>query len=98
MQKRQLSAYQHRCMREVFTVFSSILRDVALLSVGADGLASNRDVYQDSKRLGARLTPAQIDACQAHVARALARTQAQVDPRLALEAMLFNIRQAIAQG
>jgi DNA polymerase-3 subunit delta' len=91
-QKRQLSAYQHRCMREVFTVFSSVLRDVVCMSVGVDGLASNSDVLQDSRRIGARLKPAEIATCMDAVDRAQRRAAAQVDPRLALEAMLFDIR------
>ena len=91
-QKRQLSAYQHRCMREVFTVFASALRDVVCMSVGADELACNHDVLQDSKRLSARLTPADIDNCLDAVQRAYARTEAHVDPQLALEVMLFDIR------
>jgi DNA polymerase-3 subunit delta' len=91
-QKRQLSAYQHRCMREVFTVFSSVLRDVVCMSVGADGLATNRDVLQDSKRIGVRLAPAEVAICLDAVGRASARTDANVDPQLALEVMLFDIR------
>ncbi|MCL2492144.1 MAG: hypothetical protein FWE87_05280, partial [Coriobacteriia bacterium] len=91
-QKRQLTAYQRRCMREVFMVFSSALRDVVCMSVGADGLAYNSDVLQDSKRIGARLTPADVNLCLDAVGRAIVRTDAHVDPRLALEVMLFDIR------
>jgi len=92
-QKRQLSAYQHRGMREVFSVFSSALRDVVCMSVGADDLARNPDVAQDSKLIGERLDPAQVQICLAAVDRALMRTEAHVDPQLALEAMLFDIRE-----
>jgi len=95
-QKRQLSAYQHRCMREVFTVFASALRDVVCISVDAEGLASNTDVLQDSKRIGQRLSPADITACLDAVNRAQRQTAAQVDPQLALEVMLFDIRKVFA--
>ena len=95
-QKRQLSAYQHRCMREVFTVFNSLLRDVACASVGGEGLASNTDVLQDSTRIGQRLSPADVSVCLDAVERAWRRTEAQVDPKLALEVMLFDIRKVFA--
>ena len=95
-QKRQLSAYQHRCMREVFTVFASVLRDVVIMSVGADSLATNRDVLQDSKGIGARLAPADIALCLDAVQRAAVRADANVDPRLALEVMLFDIRKVFS--
>ena len=90
--KRQLSAYQLRCMREVYTVFASVLRDVVCMTVGADALASNADVLQDSTRIAEVLAPADVALCLEAIARAATRTDAHVDPKLALEVMLFEIR------
>ena len=95
-QKRQLTAYQHRCMREVFTVFTSVLRDVVIMSVGKETLATNRDVLEDSKVIGARLAPAEVARCLDAVQRAAVRADAHVDPRLALEVMLFDIRKVFS--
>jgi DNA polymerase-3 subunit delta' len=91
-QKRQLTAYQHRCIREVFTVFASVLRDVVCMMVDASALASNGDVLEDSTRFGADLKPADIARCLEAVECASARVDAHVDPRLTLEVMLFEIR------
>ena len=93
--KRELTAREREGVGEVLNVAESWLRDCLVLSQGVDELVVNIDAKDAMSGIGAIITPAaSVNALNA-VNDARRRISYNVSPQLAIEAMLFDIREVL---
>lgn len=93
--KRELTAREREGVAEVLNVAESWLRDCLAISQGVGDLVFNRDATDAMEEVGAAITPASAAAGLEAVARARQRISYNVSPQLAIEAMLFDIREVL---
>ncbi len=93
--KRELTAREREGVGEVLNVAESWLRDCLVLAQGLDDFVVNTDAKDAMSAIGAVITPtAAVKALDAaNVARR--RISYNVNPLLAVEAMLFDIREVL---
>jgi DNA polymerase-3 subunit delta' len=91
--KRELTARERESVLEIVAVAESWMRDVLAASAGADDIA-NRDAADDIATAAACMAPAAIQTGIDAVGRARRRVSYNVNPQLAVEAMLFDIQEA----
>jgi DNA polymerase-3 subunit delta' len=94
-QKRQLTAREREGVAEVLNIAESWLRDCLVLSQGAPELVANRDETDAMEEVAAVMTPAAAARALAAVKEARRRISYNVSPQLAVEAMLFDIREVL---
>ncbi len=93
--KRQLTAREREGVTEVLNIAESWLRDCLVLSQGVGDLVANRDVADAMEEVAAVITPAAATRALAAVKQARRRISYNVSPQLAIEAMLFDIREVL---
>jgi DNA polymerase-3 subunit delta' len=93
--KRELTAREREGIAEVLNVAESWLRDCLVLSQGVDELVVNSDVVDTMQEIGAVITPAAAATALGAVNEARRRISYNVSPQLAVEAMLFDIREVL---
>ncbi len=91
--KRQLTAREREGVAEVLNVTESWLRDCLVMSQGATDLVSNRDAIDAMEEVAAVLSPGAAARSLAAVKDARRRISYNVNPQLAVEAMLFDIQE-----
>lgn len=94
-QKRELTAAEREGIAEVLNVAESWLRDCLVLSEGASDLVLNIDAVDAMEPVAAVITPAAASVALAAVKEARRRISYNVSPHLAVEAMLFEIREVL---
>ncbi len=94
-QKRELSAREREAVGEVLSVTETWLRDALASSEGAVGSVANSDVADDVAEAGSCAGAAACMQALAAVATARKRISYNVSPQLAVEAMLFDIQEAL---
>ncbi|MBE0476612.1 MAG: DNA polymerase III subunit delta' [Coriobacteriia bacterium] len=94
--KRELTAKEREGVLELLNVTESWLRDCLAISAGAGELAVNRDVRDAADEVAAALAPGTAVRAISEVAEARRRLAYNVNPQLAVEAMLFGVREVLA--
>jgi DNA polymerase-3 subunit delta' len=94
-QKRELTAREREGISEVLNVAESWLRDCLAISQGVGDLVLNADVRDAMEEVGAVITPAAAARALEAVNTARRRISYNVNPQLAVEAMLFDIREVL---
>ena len=94
-QKRELTAAEREGIAEVLNVAESWLRDCLVLSEGASDLVLNADAIDAMEPVAAVITPAAAAVALTAVKEARRRISYNVSPQLAVEAMLFEIREVL---
>jgi DNA polymerase-3 subunit delta' len=93
--KRELTAKEREGLLEILNVTESWLRDCLALSVGAGGVVANVDQMDAMEEVAQVLSPdAAVRGLDA-TCEARKRISYNVNPQLALEAMLFEIREVL---
>jgi DNA polymerase-3 subunit delta' len=93
--KRQLTAREREAVGEILNIAESWLRDCLVLSQGVGTLVSNEDVRDAMDEVAAAITPeAAVRALDA-VNEARRRITYNVNPQLAVEAMLFDLQEVL---
>lgn len=93
--KRELTAREREGVGEVLNVAESWLRDCLVVSQGVGDLAVNADSADSVAAMGAIITPAAAVTALEAVNTARKRITYNVSPQLAIEAMLFDIREVL---
>lgn len=93
--KRELTAREREGIAEVLNVAESWLRDCLVMSQGADELVVNADAADAMSEVAAVLSPAAAATALGAVNVARRRISYNVSPQLAVEAMLFDIREVL---
>lgn len=93
--KRELTAREREGVGEVLNVAESWLRDCLVISQGVDELVVNKDARDTMSGIGAIITPAAAVTALNAVNVARRRISYNVSPQLAIEAMLFDIREVL---
>lgn len=93
--KRELTAREREGISEVLNVAESWLRDCLVVSQGVGDLAVNADAFESVNEMGAIITPAAATGALEAVNVARKRISYNVSPQLAIEAMLFDIREVL---
>jgi len=93
--KRELTAREREEIAEVLNVAESWLRDCLTISQGVGDLAVNRDAVDAMEEVGAVITPAAAATALGAVNEARRRISYNVSPQLAVEAMLFDLREVL---
>lgn len=93
--KRELTAREREGVTEVLNIATSWLRDCLVLSQGVDDLVANQDVVDAMCEVAAVITPAAAARALDAVREARRRISYNVSPQLAVEAMLFDIREVL---
>lgn len=93
--KRELTSAEREGIAEVLNVAESWLRDCLVLSEGAPDLVLNADATDAMEPVAAVITPAAASTALAAVKEARRRISYNVSPQLAVEAMLFEIREVL---
>jgi DNA polymerase III subunit delta' len=93
--KRELTSREREGIGEVLNVAESWLRDCLVVSQGVGDLAVNTDAKDSVAEIGAVITPAAAASALAAVNEARRRITYNVSPQLAIEAMLFDIREVL---
>lgn len=93
--KRELTAREREGIGEVLNIAESWLRDCLVISQGVGDLIANLDVADAMEEVGAVITPAAATRALDAVQRARRRISYNVSPQLAVEAMLFDIREVL---
>jgi DNA polymerase-3 subunit delta' len=93
--KRELTAKEREGVVEVLNVTESWLRDCLTLSQGVGELVENGDAVDTMEEIGAVITPEAALKTLSAVGEARRRVKANVNPQLALEAMLFDIQEVL---
>jgi DNA polymerase-3 subunit delta' len=91
--RRELTAREREGIGEVLNVAESWLRDCLALSQGAPDVVVNSDTVDAMDEVAAVITPAAAVRALDAVNRARARISYNVSPQLAVEAMLFDVRE-----
>ena len=94
-QKRQLTAREREGVAEILNIAESWLRDCLVMSEGVGDLVANRDQIDAMEEVAAVITPAAAARALAAVKEARRRISYNVSPQLAIEAMLFDIREVL---
>ena len=92
-QKRELTASERAGMMEVLAIIKSWLRDCLSHTVGNTELVVNEDARESIKRSARGSTVGGITHAISSVDRARNAIERNVSPQLALEVMLFDIRE-----
>lgn len=93
--KRELTAREREGVGEVLNVAESWLRDCLVLSQGIDDLVVNNDAKDAMSGIGSVITPSAAVTALNAVNDARRRITYNVSPQLAIEAMLFDIREVL---
>ncbi len=93
--KRELTAREREAVSEVLNIIESWLRDCLALSQGVPEVVSNTDVLDAMEEVAAVITPAAASRALGAVKEARRRISYNVNPQLALEAMLFDIQEVL---
>ncbi len=93
--KRELTAREREGIAEILNVAESWLRDCLTLSQGVEDLAINTDALDAMQDIGRMITPAAATRALRAVNVARRRISYNVSPQLAIEAMLFDIREVL---
>lgn len=93
--KRELTAREREGIGELVNVAASWLRDVMATSAGAPELVANRDAADDIAAAATCIGERQLARAASAVSEARRRISYNVSPQLAIEAMLFDIQEAI---
>ncbi len=93
--KRELTAREREGIAEIFAVTESWLRDCLVMSQGLDDLVSNLDVRDAMEEVAVVITPNAATKALASVKETRRRVSYNVNPQLAMEAMLFDIREVL---
>lgn len=93
--KRELTAREREGVSEVLNVAESWLRDCLVISQGVADLVVNLDAADAMEEVGAVITPAAAAAALGAVNEARRRISYNVSPQLAIEAMLFDLREVM---
>jgi len=93
--KRELTAREREGIAEVLNVAESWLRDCLVISQGVGELVVNTDARAAMDEVGAVITPAAASKALHAVNEARRRISYNVNPQLAVEAMLFDIREVL---
>jgi len=93
--KRELTAREREGVAEVLNVAESWLRDCLVISQGVPDLVVNLDAADAMEEVGAVITPAAAAAALGAVNEARRRISYNVSPQLAIEAMLFDLREVM---
>ncbi len=94
--KRELTAREREGIMELVNVCESWLRDVAAIGAGASDLVANRDASDDIAAAATRVGDRQLARAISAVAGVRRRISYNVSPQLAVEAMLFDIQEALS--
>jgi DNA polymerase III subunit delta' len=93
--KRELTSREREGVGEVLNIAESWLRDCLVMAQGVDDLVVNTDVRDAMSVVGAVITPAAAVTALNAVNVARRRISYNVSPQLAVEAMLFDIREVL---
>lgn len=93
--KRELTAREREGIGEVLNIAESWLRDCLVISQGVGDLIANLDVADAMEEVAAVITPAAATRALDAVQQARRRISYNVSPQLAVEAMLFDIREVL---
>jgi DNA polymerase-3 subunit delta' len=93
--KRELTGREREGIGEVLNVAESWLRDCLVLSLGVDDLVVNTDALDAIAGVAAIITPSAAASALGSVNEARRRISYNVSPQLAVEAMLFDIREVL---
>ena len=93
--KRELTAREREGIAELLNVAESWLRDCLVVSQGVGDLAVNTDAAESVNEMGAVITPAAAATALEAVNQARRRISYNVSPQLAVEAMLFDVREVL---
>ncbi len=93
--KRELTAREREGIGEVLNVAESWLRDCLVISQGVGDLVVNTDARDAMEEIGAVITPASAARALSAVNLARQRISYNVSPQLAVEAMLYDIREVL---
>ena len=93
--KRELTSKEREGIAEVLNVAESWLRDCLVLSLGVDDLMVNTDAFDAIAGVAAIITPSAAATALGSVNEARRRISYNVSPQLAVEAMLFDIREVL---
>jgi DNA polymerase-3 subunit delta' len=93
--KRELTAREREGISEVLNVAESWLRDCLALSQGVGDLIANADAADAMEEVAAVITPSAAASALSAVNEARRRVSYNVSPQLAIEAMLFDLREVL---
>jgi DNA polymerase-3 subunit delta' len=93
--KRELTAREREGVAEVLNVAESWLRDCLVISQGVGDLAVNADALDAMEEVGAVITPSAAAHALGAVNEARRRISYNVTPQLAVEVMLFDLREVL---
>lgn len=93
--KRELTAREREGVGEVLNVAESWLRDCLAISQGVADLVVNTDASDAMEEVGAVMTPAAASTALNAVNETRRRISYNVSPQLAVEAMLFELREVL---
>ncbi len=93
--KRELTAREREGVSEVLNVAESWLRDCLAISQGVADLVVNMDAVDAMEEVGAVMTPAAASRALSAVNETRRRISYNVSPQLAVEAMLFELREVL---
>lgn len=94
-QKRALSAASMELLRQMCAIVRGWVRDVSVLCAGADDLLVNVDVADAIRDAAGRTSVARCAAALACVDSCERAISYNVSPQVSIEAMLFEIREAL---
>lgn len=93
--KRELTSREREGVGEVLNVTESWLRDCLTIAAGVSDLVVNADALDAMEEVGVVMTPASAARGLNAVNDARKRISYNVSPQLAIEAMLFDIREVL---
>ena len=94
-QKRELSARERSGIMEMFGAQRSLLRDALMMASGSQEEPCCDDFARTAQAYACRLGTDGLARALACVDRACERVRSNVSPQLALEAMLFDIKEML---
>ncbi len=94
-QKRELTSRERESVLELMSVTETWLRDCLAMSQGASELVLNHDAQDAMEEVAAVLEPQTAVRAMTSVRDARARLSCNVSPQLAIEAMLFEVREVL---
>lgn len=93
--KRQLTAREREGIAEVLNVAESWLRDCLVMSQGVGEIVANTDARDAMEEVAVVMTPAAAVKALAAVNETRRLISYNVSPQLAMEAMLFDVREVL---
>lgn len=93
--KRELTRREREGLQEILNIAESWLRDCLVISQGVDDLVINRDHRDAMEEVGAVITPAAVATALRAVRETRRRISYNVSPQLAVEVMLFDVREVL---